>query len=147
MPRENRKRGKRHRKSEKTEEYQEQEPEYQNEETQDYEAQPELARQDGPSWIVSAPQNEDVDREAPFGYVDPDVKAYFRTVDQQLREWIENPVAEHTFGEDDLEEPNAGVCFSCYSLIHTNRWYRKESVLYCCSYGDVGEGKATRDGS
>ncbi len=25
--------------------------------------------------------------EAPFGYVDPELKAYFRTVDDQLKEW------------------------------------------------------------
>ena len=29
----------------------------------------------------------EVDPAAPFGFVDPDVKAYFRSVDERLREW------------------------------------------------------------
>lgn len=31
-------------------------------------------------------QNE-IDPAAPFGFVDPDIKAYFRSVDERLREW------------------------------------------------------------
>ncbi|CAK5281828.1 unnamed protein product [Mycena citricolor] len=48
-----------------------------------------------PSWIISGSSKQDqVDKddraaeiEAPFGYVDADVKAYFRTVDVQMRDW------------------------------------------------------------
>lgn len=70
---------------------------------------------DGPSWMRSAPSfagpstNPLADIEAPFGYVDADVKAYFRTVDLKLREW------QAGTGEDeDLPEgvdANAGACY------------------------------------
>jgi len=46
-----------------------------------------------PSWIVSrAPDsNQDqVNSDAPFGYVDPEMKAYFRTVEDWLKEWQQN---------------------------------------------------------
>ncbi|EJD54013.1 ARM repeat-containing protein [Auricularia subglabra TFB-10046 SS5] len=74
MPRENRKRGKKH-KPQKQEEQQQQpepEPEYYEDLTgaQEGEAQP-----------------DDRAPDTPFGFVDPDVKAYFRTVDAQLKEW------------------------------------------------------------
>jgi nucleolar protein 9 len=36
------------------------------------------------SWIV---KSQTVDSSAPFGHVDPEVKAYFRTVDIQIRDW------------------------------------------------------------
>ncbi|KAI0035625.1 ARM repeat-containing protein [Vararia minispora EC-137] len=54
----------------------------------------------GPSWIVSPPK-EAVNSEAPFGYVDADVKAYFRTVDTQFREWLENDSERET--EEDVD--------------------------------------------
>lgn len=60
---------------------------------------------DGPSWMRNAPSssfagpsNPNADIEAPFGYVDADVKAYFRTVDLKLREW------QAGAGEEDLPE-------------------------------------------
>ncbi|KAJ7725102.1 armadillo-type protein [Mycena metata] len=59
-----------------------------------------------PSWIVSAPKpedQEDVNPEAPFGYVEVDVKAYFRTVDIQIRDW-QNTTADATGDEDS--DPN-----------------------------------------
>lgn len=67
---------------------------------------------DGPSWMRNAPwfagpSNPNADIEAPFGYVDADVKAYFRTVDSKLREW------QAGAGEEDLPEgvdANAGAC-------------------------------------
>lgn len=70
---------------------------------------------DGPSWMRDAPgpSNPNADIEAPFGYVDADVKAYFRTVDLKLREWQ----AGYGAGEEDLPEgvdANAGA--SPYSL-------------------------------
>ncbi|KAH0587095.1 hypothetical protein H2248_005913 [Termitomyces sp. 'cryptogamus'] len=44
-----------------------------------------------PSWIRFAPRHDpegnEFNPEAPFGYVDADVKAYFRTVDVQIRDW------------------------------------------------------------
>lgn len=76
MPRENRKRGKKHK------QLNEEEPQY---------VEPEVESKGEPSWIVPATdQAEEVNPEAPFGYVDADVKAYFRTVDVQIRDWQDN---------------------------------------------------------
>lgn len=41
----------------------------------------------------------DVASDAPFGRLDPDVKAYFRTVDEQLRDWKEERLTTDV-GED-----------------------------------------------
>jgi nucleolar protein 9 len=81
MPREHRKRGKKHKKNaEETQEHKVDEQRYEDEQE----------AQAGPSWIVQGDSgHEDVNPEAPFGYVDPDVKAYFRTVDEKLKEWQE----------------------------------------------------------
>ncbi|KAJ3892589.1 armadillo-type protein [Lentinula edodes] len=96
MPRENRKRGKKH-KSKTTDEtvpYTSSEP------------QVELEPQVGPSWIVTASgEDSEFNPEAPFGYVDADVKAYFRTVDLQIREWQEGQ-QEHLDGDANVD-PNA----------------------------------------
>jgi nucleolar protein 9 len=91
MPKENRKRGKkRRREDEKTAtggDAQESAPELDNPK---------------PSWIVSASKEvPESNTDAPFGYVDADVKAYFRTVDIQLRQWQDNEV------EDDHETANS----------------------------------------
>ncbi|KAK2464918.1 hypothetical protein APHAL10511_002994 [Amanita phalloides] len=80
MPQENRKRGKKHKKHPQ-----------------------ETVRDDlvdgssGPSWIRPVGSGlHDANPEAPYGYVDNDVKAYFRTVDIQLRDWqeIQEPDAD-----------------------------------------------------
>jgi len=84
MPKELRKRGKMHKKSEA------------NTQPQPLTKEPvslEEGPSNGPSWIVSRPTNsnrDQVNSEAPFGYVDPEMKAYFRTVDDQLKEWQQN---------------------------------------------------------
>ncbi|TFY55659.1 hypothetical protein EVG20_g9240 [Dentipellis fragilis] len=93
MPRENRKRGKRHKKTQ----------------DEDGPAQEEQQQQAGPSWIVAGEDGAhgrggEVNLEAPFGYVDADVKAYFRTVDNQIKEWQENG-AEVDAGDPDVD-PN-----------------------------------------
>ncbi|KAI6033881.1 armadillo-type protein [Pisolithus microcarpus] len=90
MPKELRKRGKKRRKSQK-----EDSP---AENVQEHEEPSE-----GPSWIISARQPEDVNPEVPFGYVDPDIKAYFRTVDDQMRAWQGE---EHTQDENIDLDPN-----------------------------------------
>ncbi|KAA1466051.1 ARM repeat-containing protein [Dentipellis sp. KUC8613] len=87
MPRENRKRGKRHKKTQD-----EDGPAQEEWRTQPNEEQQQQA---GPSWIVAGENGThghggEVNLEAPFGYVDADVKAYFRTVDNQIKEWQEN---------------------------------------------------------
>ncbi|KAF5364123.1 hypothetical protein D9756_000966 [Leucocoprinus leucothites] len=57
----------------------------------------------GPSWIIpAASQNNDegINPEAPFGFVDAEVKAYFRTVDTQIRDWQETPMEVEGEGEN-----------------------------------------------
>ncbi|KAJ7499330.1 armadillo-type protein [Mycena latifolia] len=60
----------------------------------------------GPSWIVPGAKHveEDVNPEAPFGYVDVDVKAYFRTVDVQIRDWQDNAVESEASEDSDPNE-------------------------------------------
>lgn len=96
MPRENRKRGKKHKKQADDNAVHEQ-----HEEHLQADAEPHA----GPSWIVSAPDRPEANLEAPFGYVDAEVKAYFRTVDLQIREWQEqgmNTVEQ----QDEDNDPN-----------------------------------------
>ncbi|KAE9386228.1 ARM repeat-containing protein [Gymnopus androsaceus JB14] len=66
MPRENRKRERRHKSK-----------------ANNFDA--EVETEAGPSWIVPVPEK------TPFGYVDVDVQAYFRTVDIQIRDWPRKP--------------------------------------------------------
>ncbi|KAI0356684.1 ARM repeat-containing protein [Trametes cingulata] len=81
MPREHRKRGKKHKKNqEAAADVQQESAPYADEQEQN---------EAGPSWIVPARAESAVDPNAPFGYVDAEVKAYFRTVDVQIREWQE----------------------------------------------------------
>ncbi|KAK7696593.1 hypothetical protein QCA50_001251 [Cerrena zonata] len=94
MPRENRKRGKKTKKSQNTEDYHPPAPVVEENFDQN---------EAGPSWIVSAPRDSQVNDEAPFGYVDAEVKAYFRTVDVQIRDWQEN---EHLPEEEPDTDPN-----------------------------------------
>ncbi|KAK0460084.1 armadillo-type protein [Desarmillaria tabescens] len=93
MPHENRKRGKKHKKPI-------QDPEFDEKQhtTDQVEPEPEA----GPSWIVPAANPQQEDSEVPFGYLDADVKAYFRTVDVQMRQWQDREVEvddgeKHTF--------------------------------------------------
>ncbi|KAH9991655.1 ARM repeat-containing protein [Russula compacta] len=79
MPKEVRKRGKRHRKS--ANEYQPPAQEQQS---------PGEGPSSRPSWIIPRVDSNQLNPEAPFGYVDPEMKAYFRTVDDQLKEWQQN---------------------------------------------------------
>ena len=95
MPKELRKRGKRHKKS--ATEYQ----------TPAWEQ--ELLLDEGPSkapsWIVPRADSKQLNPEAPFGYVDPELKAYFRTVDDQLKEWQQNNWGDAEEGDEDMD-PN-----------------------------------------
>ncbi|EIW82459.1 ARM repeat-containing protein [Coniophora puteana RWD-64-598 SS2] len=90
MPQENRKRGKKHKKSEK-----------QQEET--FSSFQEPAPEQNESWIIPAAK-PDADLEAPFGYVDADIKAYFRNVDEQLRNWQQDGTSVDQGDEVDPNE-------------------------------------------
>lgn len=112
MPRENRKRGKKHRKPAQNEPEPEADLEIYQEDA-DYEGEQQTGGFEGgdrPSWVV--PDKElQVNPEAPFGYVDADVKVYFRTVDLQLRDWQESPSLASTGDNDDSgneQDPNEG---------------------------------------
>ena len=101
MPKEFRKRGKR-------------KPKVSKEDTSEAEIKPlepvestDSKTEAGPSWIGSSSQGGHSDSDAPFGYVDPDVKAYFRVVDNQLREWQEN--VDEEAEEDADADPNESV--------------------------------------
>ena len=102
MPRENRKRGKNHKKQTVPEEETTVAPEDHLEYHDEHSEQ-----NAGPSWIVQN-KEEQVNPDAPFGYVDADVKAYFKTVDNKLREWQE---MKDTADIDEGEEvdPNEGA--------------------------------------
>ncbi|KAG6864045.1 hypothetical protein C0991_000680 [Blastosporella zonata] len=85
MPRENRKRGKKNKKKS--------DDDFVSNETQPPPTQLDPEPAGEPSWIRSAPLEDpevpEINPEAPFGYVDADVKAYFRTVDVQMLDWQE----------------------------------------------------------
>ena len=112
MPRENRKRGKKHKKPVRNEVEPEADPEVYQEDA-DYEGEQrhgDFEGGDRPSWVV--PDREpQVNLEAPFGYVDADVKAYFRTVELQIRDWQENstnPSAGRSGDNENEQDPNEG---------------------------------------
>ncbi|KAF8337152.1 armadillo-type protein [Amanita rubescens] len=99
MPRENRKRGKKHKKKPTDAE---------NGEIYDstrHEAQSPIVTQGGPSWMKLAEPSAH-NAEAPYGYVDNDVKAYFRTVDIQIRQWQENQWEREEGDVDDVKDSN-----------------------------------------
>lgn len=102
MPREIRKRGKKHKKSQQKSI---------SEDTGQGQDDPHPNKSSGaPSWIVPAHKTEDVHPEAPFGYVDADIKAYFRTIDEQIQYWQEDGTLQSGYGDDGLD-PNEGVFF------------------------------------
>lgn len=72
----------------------------------------ETSRSGGPSGsqaYANAPQiaESEVDPAAPFGFVDPDIKAYFRSVDERLREWEALGLAQGEDVESELEGMSA----------------------------------------
>ena len=98
MPKELRKRGRRH----KTSRTEDQKPAQERE-------VPDEGSSAGPSWIVPRTDSKQLNPEAPFGYVDPELKAYFRTVDDQLKEWQQN--GDHAEGEEDVDPNESASCF------------------------------------
>lgn len=92
MPREHRKRGKRKRNDIVHENNQEEALDEQ-----------EKTKDDLPSWIEAATPEDSPNIDAPFGFCDPDVKAYFRTVDKQLKEWQELGMENKN---EEIDDPN-----------------------------------------
>lgn len=109
MPRENRKRGKKNKKKPEEEFFLE---------TQQPVPPPEPEATGEPSWIrPAAEQIPETNPEAPFGYVDADVKAYFRTVDVQIRDW---QVGHEEAGEDEDIDPNERELLQRYTWFRPN---------------------------
>lgn len=114
MPRGLRKRGRRH-KNKETEDYpQGQDESYAHDgmEENNHELNQDQGSHTEPSWIIPAASrgnDETVNPEAPFGFVDAEVKAYFRTVDVQIRDWQENQGEDGGADGDVDVDPNEGA--------------------------------------
>jgi len=101
MPREQRKRGKKHKKQEQV-----LEPPPQNFSGPKYEEEYQETFDHGQ-------QTEELSLDAPFGALDPDIKAYFRTVDDQLKEWQEEGINTDVDVEVDANEGEQVCCYYC----------------------------------
>lgn len=104
--------------------------------------------QAGPSWIISTTKDtEEPNLEAPFGYLDADVKAYFRTVDVQIRNWQENEVNVDD-GNADVD-PNEGVNGTPCDIMLTAKISggRTKAFLHSRTLRDVRQRETTRDRS
>ena len=101
----------------------------------------------GPSWMrnapaVAGPPNGMEDSEAPFGYIDADVKAYFRTVDLKLREWQDGVTDDFAEGVDTNEgEPHPANPFNK----KFTRQHRAQIFHPCCIERDGRERVAARN--
>lgn len=62
--------------------------------------------------------NNEVDPAAPFGFVDPDIKAYFRSVDERLREWEGLGLVSSEDAESELEGLHSLEC-ACQGSVLT----------------------------
>ncbi|KAG6919604.1 hypothetical protein DXG01_003468 [Tephrocybe rancida] len=82
-------------------------------------ADPEPESTGEPSWILAAPlegpEVPETNPEAPFGYVDADLKAYFRTVDVQMCNW-----QEHEDQGDQATDPSEGAFSTALHEVQTN---------------------------
>jgi nucleolar protein 9 len=103
MPKEHRRRGKRHKKSAAEPHTPAQEQELIDE-----------GPSNGPSWIVPRTNPKQVDPDAPFGYVDPEIKAYFRTVDDQLKEWQQS--WDEAEGDEDIDPNESALSLTIASV-------------------------------
>jgi nucleolar protein 9 len=71
-----------------------------------HDAEPENA---APQWMHT---NDEPNLDAPFGYVEADVKAYFRTVDSKIQEWQSQDYRQEA--ADDEGDTSEGI----YGLSH-----------------------------
>jgi nucleolar protein 9 len=106
MPREHRKRGQRKKKFKEGEESRE------IQETPNEGTNIRWTTQTQPSWIEDAPEAPaalENNFEAPWGYVDPDVKAYFRTVAEQMLEWQATGKLQRDEAQMDKDPSEGGI--------------------------------------
>jgi len=137
MPREHRKRGKKHKKTPEDNKL------FQEDLNTTY-SKPEGE----PSWLHPAPENlPEINIEAPFGYVDADVKAYFRTVDDQIRDWQE---ADERRLTEEVTDPNERTPCQTFTIMVSHPFANefREKAVFCGSFdGDGRQGKTTSNGS
>jgi nucleolar protein 9 len=101
MPRENRKRGKKHKKAE---------DEVHSAPVKEQREEEAPAPEPGPSWIkrrVDTEEQPQQNLDTPFGELEQDLKAYFRTVDVQMKQWLEE--GYETLEADEDRDPNEGT--------------------------------------
>jgi nucleolar protein 9 len=135
MPREHRKRGQRKTKRKEGEELQE------IQETPSARAQ--STAQTQPSWIedaAEAPVVPENNFEAPWGYVDPDVKAYFRTVEEQMLEWQSSGKLQRDEAQID-KDPNQGKACLVLSRGHASQHRPLERRLFFAAALQEMQGK------
>jgi len=130
MPREHRKRGQRKKKGKEGEEAQEirEEPIARTE--------VQWTTQTQPSWIedaLVAPVALENDFEAPWGYVDPDVKAYFRTVEEQMLEWQSTGKLQRDEAQVD-KDPNEGTMRIAFIRGHVSTLFPRTPTVFRRSF-------------
>jgi hypothetical protein len=113
-------------------------PDQPAEQQHDEEPEPIVKSLDRPSWIIyiSGPKEaEEANPGAPYGYVDADIniyiKAYFRTMDVQIRDWQEN--RDEDAGEDGDTYPNDRmIAYDAFlSQLLFDRIIEKRLFFYC----------------
>jgi len=118
MPRGLRQRGKRHKKASEEQEHARKEPDSTEERPLPPIYDRTNATDSKPSWIIPVASqniNDSPDQDAPFGFVDAEVKAYFRTVDSQIRDWQETRTEVEGEGGSAETDPNEGMFTSSVS--------------------------------
>jgi len=135
MPREHRKRGQRKNKRKEGEGFQE------IQETPNVRTQG--IAQTQPSWIedpAKAPGVPENNFEAPWGNVDPDVKAYFRTVEEQMLEWQSSGKLQPDETQID-KDPNEGGVYLILSRGHASQRPPLERRLFFAAALQEMQGK------
>ncbi|KAL5636681.1 hypothetical protein ACGC1H_000592 [Rhizoctonia solani] len=85
MPREHRKRGKKKKENKEVAEHESRQQDV------------EIHQEPNTQWMET---NDEMNLEAPFGYVDPDLKGYFRTVDARIQDWQSQDHAQDDANEE-----------------------------------------------
>ena len=126
MPREHRKRGQRKKKREEGEDSQG------IQETPNARIEAQSTTQTQPSWVEDAPEAPGAPEnnfEAPWGYVAPDIKAYFRTVEEQMLEWQSTGRLQRDEAQLD-KDPNEGKMCLVLLIDHDSRRRPLERRLF-----------------
>lgn len=106
----------------------------------------EPSSESAPTWMRNAPSTSNplADIEAPFGYVDADVKAYFRTIDLKLRDW-QDGTNEDTSPEGVDANEGMSICPSRQLNADNFITPRSESIHSCRTHRNGEQRIATGD--